>query len=280
MVAAAALGDVVQQRRDVERAAAGELGDRSRSRSGWSSRSSPLLDLREQADRADGVLVDRVVVVHVELHLRVDPAEIGHEAAEHARLVHPPQRGLGVVAAGQQLRGTARWRADRCAPRPRSAARRARAMRIVSGWISSPSLLGELEQLDQPHRVLAEPVVAGRADLAADDPVALEHRAARLRKPASSPRGRRLLANLLVDVGEEHAGQVADVLAPAGSRYCMNRSTALLPGRSAKSIRARDLALEVEGQPVLGAPGDRVQVAAHRQQEALGAAEAAVFLGA
>ena len=43
------------------------------------------------------------MVVHVELHLRVDPAEIGHEAAEHANLVEPAQRAFGIVPAGQQF---------------------------------------------------------------------------------------------------------------------------------------------------------------------------------
>ena len=36
---------------------------------------------------------------------------------------------------------------------------------------------------------------------------------------------------------------------------------------------AGDLALIVEGQPLLGAAGDEVEVAAHRPKEALGALE-------
>ena len=71
-----------------------------------------LLDPRQQADRADGVLVDRIMVVHVELHLRDDAAEIGHEAAEHAGLVHPAQHRLGIVLGWSADRGTGRWRAD------------------------------------------------------------------------------------------------------------------------------------------------------------------------
>ena len=57
------------------------------------------LDLGEHADAAQQMLVHRVVVVHVELHHRDDAAEGGHEAAEHAGLVHAPQHGLGVVLA-------------------------------------------------------------------------------------------------------------------------------------------------------------------------------------
>jgi hypothetical protein len=69
----------------------------------------PALDLGEHADRADQVLVDRVVVVHVELHHRHDLAEVRHEAAEHADLVHLAQDGLRVAARGQHLTGTAGW---------------------------------------------------------------------------------------------------------------------------------------------------------------------------
>ena len=61
------------------------------------------LDLAERRDRADDVLVHRVVVVHVELHHRDDAAELRDEGAEHADLVHQPQRPLGVVVPEQQL---------------------------------------------------------------------------------------------------------------------------------------------------------------------------------
>ena len=52
------------------------------------------LDRRQQPDGADRMLVDGVVVVHVELHLGDDAAEVGDEAAEHARLVHPAQHDV------------------------------------------------------------------------------------------------------------------------------------------------------------------------------------------
>ena len=61
------------------------------------------LDVGQHADGAQQVLVDRVVVVHVELHHRDDAAELGDEAAEHAGLVHAPQRRLGVALPSQQL---------------------------------------------------------------------------------------------------------------------------------------------------------------------------------
>ena len=61
------------------------------------------LDRGEQADRPDRMLVDGIMVVHVELHLRDDAAEVGNEAAEHAGLVHPPQHQLGMMDARQHF---------------------------------------------------------------------------------------------------------------------------------------------------------------------------------
>ena len=46
------------------------------------------LDVLEEADAADQMLVDGVVMIHVELHHRDDPAEGADEVAEHAGLVH------------------------------------------------------------------------------------------------------------------------------------------------------------------------------------------------
>ena len=57
----------------------------------------------------------------------------------------------------------------------------------------------------------------------------------------------------------------------------MKRSTARLAGPVGEAHPLGDLALEVEGQPVLGAAGDRVEVAAHRPQEIVGAVELAIF---
>ncbi len=63
----------------------------------------PALDLREQADGADRVFIDGVVMIHVELHLRVDPAKVRHEATKHARFVHPAQRGFRILATAEQF---------------------------------------------------------------------------------------------------------------------------------------------------------------------------------
>ena len=103
-----ALGDVVEEERDIEDDPVLDAGEdlaRQRMRVGRLA----ALDLGEDADRADQVLVHRVVVVHVELHHRDDLAEIGDEAAEHAGLVHRAEHALGVACATTGSRGTAGW---------------------------------------------------------------------------------------------------------------------------------------------------------------------------
>jgi hypothetical protein len=62
---------------------------------------APLVDIRQHADGTDQVLVDRVVMIHVELHHRDDLAEIWDEPAEHARLVHAAQDERGIARRGQ-----------------------------------------------------------------------------------------------------------------------------------------------------------------------------------
>ena len=53
----------------------------------------------------------------------------------------------------------------------------------------------------------------------------------------------------------------------------MKRSTSCMPGCVGVAEPHRDLALDVEGEPLLGAAGDEMHVAAHRPEEILAAAE-------
>ena len=57
----------------------------------------------QDADGAQGVLVHRVGVVHVELHLADDAPELRDEAAEHAAVVHQGQGLLGAPPVGQDV---------------------------------------------------------------------------------------------------------------------------------------------------------------------------------
>ena len=60
-------------------------------------------DLGHDADGADQMLVHRIMVVHVELHQRDDLAELGHELAQNAALVHLAQDALDGARTGQDL---------------------------------------------------------------------------------------------------------------------------------------------------------------------------------
>ena len=97
-----ALGDIVQEHRQIEHPAI--LNARHEL-----ARQRMVLDLitafdfRQDADRSEQVLADRVVVIHVELHHRHDLVEVGDEPAENAGFVHQPQHRFGVIARGQDI---------------------------------------------------------------------------------------------------------------------------------------------------------------------------------
>src|SRR3546814_8308382 len=73
-------------------------------------------------------------------------------------------------------------------------------------------------------------------------------------------------------MGEEGAGQVADALRVEEIELHETFDRAL-PRPLGELHALRDLALDIEGQPVLGAPGEDVEVTAHGEQEVLRARE-------
>ena len=96
MIAIPALGDVMQQGRHEQGPARLDFRHhrgRHRCRLGKTA----ILDLVEDADDLNGMLVDSVAVIHVELHHRDDLAEIGKEAAQHAALIHQAEHAFGIV---------------------------------------------------------------------------------------------------------------------------------------------------------------------------------------
>ena len=96
MVAAAALGNVVEQCGDKENPPVLQFFHRRRAVRMFLGQIPPA-DLCQQADRADAVFVDRIMVIHVKLHLRHYAAEIRNEAPEYRRLVHPAQHQFGIA---------------------------------------------------------------------------------------------------------------------------------------------------------------------------------------
>ena len=90
VVAAAALGDVVEQAGEVEHLPAREIGDEPRAQRIF-VRVLRLGEPAQVADHHQDVLVHRVDVEEVVLHLADDAAERRQVMAEDAVQVHPPQ---------------------------------------------------------------------------------------------------------------------------------------------------------------------------------------------
>ena len=152
MIAAAPLGDIVQQYGDIKQPPRRNLVD-ERARQRMVGLQFAALDLREQPDRADRMLVDRIMMVHVELHLRDDPAEVGNEAAEHAGLVHPAKHHLGRVERGQDFEEQgvgAQIVAHLAVDQRRVAGRGAHRNRVDLELLAD----GEREELEQAHRIV------------------------------------------------------------------------------------------------------------------------------
>ncbi len=274
MIATAPLCDVVEQDGDIEGPPRGDVPEHGRGER-MVLLERALLDPGEQADRPQTMLVNSIMVIHVELHLGDDAAEIGNEAAEHARLVHPAKHRLRIARRGQHIEEkriglgvTAHRRVDQL----RVACRCPHRQRVDFEAIA----IGKGEDADEPNRILAEEIV-----LRQSEPAAVEYEAF---EPARPPLERRqaeappTARELLVEMGEEHSGQV-----PHGSRVEEIVAHEALDRRFARPVGVihahGDLALIIEGQSLLGAVGDDVEMAAHRPQEALGALELAKLVG-
>ena len=106
VIAAAALGDVVEQAGEVEHLAPLEIGDEPRAQR-ILVRMLRLGEAAQVADHHQDVLVHRVDVEQVVLHLADDAAERRQVLAEDAVQVHPPQL-VQQAALGAEHRHEAR----------------------------------------------------------------------------------------------------------------------------------------------------------------------------
>ena len=55
------------------------------------------VDIGQQTNGADGMFVDCIMVVHVELHLRDYPAKFGDKSSEDSGFIHPAQNCFRVA---------------------------------------------------------------------------------------------------------------------------------------------------------------------------------------
>ena len=102
MILIPALGYIVQERGDIYR---GPVRDRRQDLADQRVilLQPPGLDLAENADRAQEMLVNGIVVVHRKLHHPDDLAKFGDEAAQNACLVHAAQHDLRGASRRQDL---------------------------------------------------------------------------------------------------------------------------------------------------------------------------------
>ena len=96
MIFLTALADVMQECCDKQRPSVlNRAEDRGRERQ-LGGQFAPL-DRSYIAERPQQVLIDRVMMIHVELHHRDDTTELRHEPAEYASFVHTPERYFRIT---------------------------------------------------------------------------------------------------------------------------------------------------------------------------------------
>ncbi len=241
--------------------------------SGSSSLSLARLDIVQDPDGVDRMLVDRVHVVHVVLHLRHDAAEVRHEAAEDAGLVHAAERRLRVLPRRQDLHEEP----VRLGIVPELAVDQLQRLGDEPQCVGVDVeivLIGDIEEADQVDGIVLERGVGGDVEALALHQEALDL----LLEQAPAPEREFRLALLLhFQDGAEDPRQVAHVL---GDEVVVLHEALDAAGAGVIGVahEAADLALQVEGEPVLGAAGDPVQVAAHGPEEILRPGEALGFL--
>ena len=213
MILGAALGDIVQEQRHIEQAGIGEMGQQFVGERKLVFQPA-IGDVGHDADGADQVLVHRIVVIHVELHQRDDLAELGHQLAQHAGLVHAAQDALDRFGAGEDFEEIGvyplvgpQFFIDQ-AHRPGQKLERI-------GVEHHPFAAGHPEYLDDVDRVLFEHLVISHGDAAMlEDEIGFApDLAARLVEIAEhAAEGIDLFGVGEFERGAEDAGQIAHVL--------------------------------------------------------------------
>ena len=279
MILDPALGDIVQEQRDVKQLPVPRLDRPHQVVGELGILGAAGIDVGEHADAAQEMLVNGVVVVHVELHHRDDAAEGAHEAAEHAGLVHPPQHGLGVVLRGQDFKKKP-VRLLVLAHRLVDELERARGDMHGVGMEREIVFLREMKDADQIDRVAVEHVLVGDIDaIVVDDEIlGLAQRAPRPRPelghhPAQHRHG---LGLIVLELGTENGGEIADVL---GDQEVVLHESLDVPQARMLGVAEphRDLALDVEGEPLLGPSREKMHMTAHRPQEIAATTKPAVL---
>ena len=272
MILFAALGDVVQEQRHIEHHAIAERGQNLAAQR-MILLQPPRLDIREDADAAQQMLVHRIVVIHVELHQGHDAPEIGNELAEHARLVHLPQHGFGRPARGQDLDEHAVGFGVLAQLAVEALQRHGDKARGVGVDRQAVAVRDPVEANDV-DRILLEDILARHGDA-----IHLHRKIAAGQRVILGPqtthetiKNRPWLGLFLLQRGAKNGGEIAHIL--RHQEVMLHEAFDVAEARMGGVAKAcGDGALLVEGEPVLGALGDEMQVATHAPQEFLAAME-------
>ena len=140
--------------------------------------------------------------------------------------------------------------------------------------------LREMEDADQIDRVAFENVLVGDIDAVVvdDEVLALAERMPGTRAKARhhAAEHRHGLGLAVLELGAQNGGEIADVL---GNQEVMLHETFDItqPGVLGVAQPHRDLALDLEGEPLLRPAGEKMHVAAHGPEKIAAATEAAVL---
>ena len=225
-------------------------------------------DLVKGTNRLDGVLIDRIGVIEAMFHQGNDATKFRNEASEKAGLVHAPKCFCWLCRAGQNgeehLIGfgiTSDFPAD--------------TMQILSYGAQrfrvniDLTFLRQMKHAQHRNRFVLEKIGFGRRDTLAPDDHTLDLTPAKAEpiKAKSKP-----LAMLFFESGAENQGQCAHFL---GVEIIVLHEALDRQGRLPVAIAHAlgDIRLHVIGKPLLGPPGQIMEMAAHNPEKPTGAHE-------
>ena len=262
MILLTPLGDVMEKQRHIQDAPRAQ-GRHQLVGEGMLVLDAARVDFSERADGADEMLVDGVVMIHVELHHRDDAAEIGNEPAENAGLVHAPEHRFRAAPRGEDFEkqpvglAIGAQGAIDAPERPGHGADRVRMDREVV-------LVRQLKQADQVDGIALERLRVRDADaVVVDDEIGIvdARRAAAETPHQPVQHGPRLVMPRL-ERSADDGGEIADVLGDEkiALHEALDRGQAAMIGIA--DLR-RDQPLHVERQALLGAARGEMHVAAN-----------------
>ena len=268
MVAVTALGDIMEKCRHKQGAPRFNLRHYRgchRRRPGKAA----TLDLVENADNLDGVLIDGIAVIHVELHHRDDLAEIGEKTAKHTALVHQAKNALRIVLRcqnGKELLGRARIIPGRIAKRVKTTRDPLQSLRMNVGLLFQR----QMEYLQHPQRRLTEHQLGIKVDSAGADAEMPEI----LTPPEFLGPAKATFAKIGFHRRADDAGQVSNVarrkIIPLHEAFDIAHAAT-----RGKSHQRGNRHLGIEIQPLLGSARAEVKMASDSPQEALRGGKAA-----